>query len=267
MSSSLFLLTALFNVLLICSAVDDDTSRIVGGIPAAKGQFPFMAGIRRRPGKTPTCGGSIINAKFVLTAAHCVYRANNKKLEVVLGDHDVLKPKEEGEMVKRICRVHVHPYYGGASPVNHDVALLELCRPIKKFTAFVQPIALWDTFKEVKRGQSATVAGWGLTREGASHTSQILRYVNVHVVSIQECKESYSWVGKGQLCAGEARGGKDACQGDSGGPLWIQRREVKYLVGVVSSGRGCARPRTPGIYTSIPNYFSWILETMSSKSF
>jgi trypsin len=70
-----------------------------------------------------------------------------------------------------------------------------------------------------------------------------------------------------QICAGVIGGGKDSCQGDSGGPLWAldEAKQTRMLVGVVSSGKGCARPRYPGIYTNVSEYYFWILETMAKR--
>lgn len=60
----------------------------------------------------------------------------------------------------------------------------------------------------------------------------------------------------GQLCAG---GGKqDACQGDSGGPMTVLTERGTRLVGVVSSGVGCATPGVPGLYTNAARYVDWI---------
>jgi hypothetical protein len=53
------------------------------------------------------------------------------------------------------------------------------------------------------------------------------------------------------ICAGEA--GRDSCQGDSGGPLVADADPTSAtdfrLVGIVSTGYGCALDGFPGIYT------------------
>ncbi|KAH9373272.1 hypothetical protein HPB48_005017 [Haemaphysalis longicornis] len=51
--------------------------RIVGGEDAGPLEFPWQVSLRRKVpminlDRGHTCGGSIINANYVLTAAHCV---------------------------------------------------------------------------------------------------------------------------------------------------------------------------------------------------
>ncbi len=55
------------------------------------------------------------------------------------------------------------------------------------------------------------------------------------------------------ICAGGD--GTDACQGDSGGPLVDQKGN---LIGITSSGIGCAQAGHPGIYTWVGKYLDWI---------
>lgn len=62
------------------------------------------------------------------------------------------------------------------------------------------------------------------------------------------------------MCAGHKEGGRDACQGDSGGPLMTQRKlDGRWtLIGVVSSGFSCAKPKQPGIYHRVTKSSDWI---------
>jgi trypsin len=48
------------------------------------------------------------------------------------------------------------------------------------------------------------------------------------------------------ICAGVTGGGKDACHKVSGGPLVVGDQ----LVGIVSSGIGCAKAQYPGVYSN-----------------
>jgi secreted trypsin-like serine protease len=65
-------------------------------------------------------------------------------------------------------------------------------------------------------------------------------------------------------------GGTDSCKGDSGGPLWrwVGNRSKKraFLIGIVSRGWGCGRQGSPGVYTKISAYASWIKKNVRSDS-
>ena len=54
-------------------------------------------------------------------------------------------------------------------------------------------------------------------------------------------------------------GRTDACQNDSGGPLvCLDGDKQPVLVGIVSFGKGCARPNYPGVYSNVASYTEWI---------
>ena len=68
-------------------------------------------------------------------------------------------------------------------------------------------------------------------------------------------------VDESQICAGGVNESKDTCQGDSGGPLQIYHHEVYCmysLVGITSFGKVCGSINSPGVYTRVSNYVSWI---------
>jgi len=84
-------------------------------------------------------------------------------------------------------------------------------------------------------------------------------WVEVPTISDKQCEDLYYTAGydtdPSMICAGNvAEGGVDACQGDSGGPLVANDQ----LIGIVSWGVGCARPKLPGVYTEVAYYSDWI---------
>ncbi len=60
------------------------------------------------------CGATLINRRFVLTAAHCVKNEGSTVFEVLLGKHD-LSVREEGEMELGVKRIALHPNYNRVS--------------------------------------------------------------------------------------------------------------------------------------------------------
>ena len=46
-------------------------TRIVGGKFTEVNEYPWQTGLVSRGGNTVWCGGSLVNSKWVLTAAHC----------------------------------------------------------------------------------------------------------------------------------------------------------------------------------------------------
>lgn len=60
-------------------------------------------------------------------------------------------------------------------------------------------------------------------------------------------------------------------QGDSGGPLMCHppgsgSHQHWYQVGIVSWGRSCAARQSPGVYTHVSNYHSWLEQTAAHDS-
>ena len=80
----------MFNVLGSCGVSQVAQSRIVGGSSATRGAWPWQVALYRR--NVFTCGGSLINPEWIVTAAHCVESINNGDsigdYEVILGDYD-----------------------------------------------------------------------------------------------------------------------------------------------------------------------------------
>lgn len=155
----------------------------------------------------------------------------------------------------------VHPEYD-CNKVANDIALLELHETIQ-FRNEVRPICIASSPDSVREGASALVSGWGWTNEDQNigDRADQLQQATVEFWDNNKCTESFRSqkklieIAPTQVCAGKVAGGIDSCFADSGGPL-INDQNV--IVGIVSTGIGCARPGLPGVYTRVSEYSDWI---------
>ncbi|MGW4896491.1 S1 family peptidase [Kitasatospora sp. NPDC004240] len=239
------------------SAPASAQGRIVGGAGASTGDHPWLVAVssRQQFGSARSgqfCGGALVTATKVVTAAHCFYdesrgqRVERPGLKVILGRDDLRGAVGREVSVRSVV---IHPDYSFAANMN-DVAVLTLAeaqpaRPV------IDLVGQGET-EPYAAGTRAQVFGWGDTN-GTGSYSPTLRGVDVRVISDQACGQAYPggkdgrFDPRGMVCAGEEKGGKDACQGDSGGPLVVGGR----LVGLVSWGTGCAEAAHPGVYTRL----------------
>ncbi|XP_062556318.1 trypsin-3-like [Armigeres subalbatus] len=223
-------------------------TRIVGGQDASIEQHPYQISLRR--GATHTCGGSILSADTVLTAAHCVYYANVEPSDFSIRAGSTLR--NEGGQLITVSQMFVHPDYDDWT-LEWDIAVLKLSVNLV-FGRNVQPVALPSSTLRVSQGTIASIAGWGsLYYQGASKNH--LQQVSVPVVENSICSVAYQNFGpiwSFHLCAGAF--GIDACQGDSGGPLVIDGT----VIGVVSWGYGCAFNGYPTVYSRVSEFIDFI---------
>jgi trypsin len=236
---------------------------IVGGEEARPGEFPFIVSIQSRYG-SHFCGGSLIDKRWVLTAAHCVSAGDESRIKVVAGLHERRKP--QGAQVLQVQRVIQHPGYGkGSVAYDNDYALIELAQD-----AAFDPIPLNEAEIVISNDESeapaSVTAGWGTTSEGGN-LAEVLQKVTVPLVSRENCEKGYpDRLSDQMICAGLDSGGKDSCQGDSGGPLFVRDdHDRPLLAGVVSWGVGCARPTKFGVYSKVSQAVSWIRQVIQAN--
>lgn len=262
-----------------CGYVNAAHKKIVGGQVSKKGAWPWVALIGYDDGLSSSpfkCGGALITARHVVTAAHCI----RKDLAFVrLGEYNLTTDTEAKHIDIPVIRREVHPGYSRRDG-HSDIALLYLDRNVE-FSDFIAPICMPRT-PELRRKSyvkvSPFVVGWGKTMEGGKSAS-VLQELQIPVFDNEVCLDSYRklnrWFSQRQfdsavLCAGVLNGGMDTCQGDSGGPLMapeIFKDNIRYyLIGVVSYGIGCARPNVPGVYTSTQHFMDWIEEKIADTN-
>ena len=248
--------------------VDTTSENVVGGQNAQPGQFPWQIALQRKFGQSfsHSCGGSILNARWVVTAGHCVQGVSPKAMRIVAGDHN--RTVNEGvEQFSNVSRVVIHPQYNSGT-LENDIALLELATPFilssTRRTAAIPLFTPADSAAGLDApGTLSTISGWGTTSESGSLPAT-LQFAQVPVVSDAEARAAYGdgEIADSMLGAGFTQGGVDTCQGDSGGPLVLATPSGFKLAGLTSWGIGCARAGLPGIYTEISFFNNFILSTI-----
>ncbi|XP_041981630.1 collagenase-like [Aricia agestis] len=244
-------------------------ARIVGGRPSSLGQQPYQAGLIASIMGTSDkslCGGSLITADRILTAAHCWYDGMTQawKFEVVLGSVRLFS----GGTRVNTSAVSAHPDWD-PSLVRNDIAVVYLPNQVTSpgLVVTISPIAL-PTTTELKQdfvGTKAVASGFGLTEEDAQITSdQQLNYAKLKIIPNSVCSLSYPYfIHASNICTSSEQG-STPCRGDSGGPLVVKVDGRKILIGVTSFGSmfGC-ESNSPAVYTRVTSYLSFIYQHVS----
>lgn len=217
---------------------------IVGGERASIKDYPWTVFLADAQSGGQFCGGTLISANKVLTAAHCIDDASKPDgLKVAVGRED--KTSQDGELVG-VSKIYVSPTYPKDNTGDYAVLTLD-----KSVTATPLQIADKNDAALYQEGGNATVLGWGNTADGGTDSQYLLK-VDLPLTSDDTCGKAYGkeFNKDAMVCAGLPDGGKDSCQGDSGGPLTAGGK----LIGVVSFGQGCAQKGYPGVYTRVMTY-------------
>ncbi|KAH6695456.1 trypsin [Plectosphaerella plurivora] len=256
-------ITSIFGMAVLGSPVfttkDTISIKVVGGSNAEAGEFPFIVSLQGSEGHF--CGGTLLDASTVLTAAHCGGESDVGNLSVRAGSLD----RTTGGHLIPVASITVHPGWSDPSELT-DVAIwkLESALPDDPAISFAH---ISPNGTDPTPGTMATVAGWGATDPTVEQDTSpdMLLKVDVPIIARDTCKfwyrnSTYSSVNNDMVCAGAVGGGRGSCFGDSGGPL--VDASTGNLIGVVSWGDDiCAGPETPGVYARVDTLRSWILQT------
>ncbi|CAG9129018.1 unnamed protein product [Plutella xylostella] len=247
---------AVISVALAASSVPAPAQqRIVGGRPTTVNKYPFIANIQVDAFgivSSATCGGSLISATAVLTAAHCVAFPASF-YSVRLGSSDPFS----GGTVYNVASYVVHPDWTGLD--EGDVAILKLARPVI-FSDVIRAARIPASVYPIADGTELTAIGWGDLYAGGP-APEILQEVQLNKVNTSVCAERYTalnatltsplpTVTDRMICAGTDAGGKGPCNRDSGGPLILND---DIVVGVVSWGY-CPDTSYPGVHSLVSAY-------------
>ncbi|XP_015792587.1 phenoloxidase-activating factor 1 [Tetranychus urticae] len=269
--------------------IEGSKSRIRNGNKVKNHKYPWLTHIRgyedRETGIFYQCGGSLIDKKHIITAAHCFEKEDGtwiepSEIDVYLG---MVKSSDDEEEPYEVKKLWIDPDYD-TKELSHDFAILTLKKSVK-FNRHVSPICLPKSNEDVTQ---FTVAGWGKTSaDPDDETSENLLETSVNLVPKEKCeqqlldylvktgeleaeaaKNTTVEVAETHLCAINFETGGDACSGDSGGPLMYLGEDGRwYLNGVVSgSWIDCGVDKeAAGLYTKV-NYYQDLIKKKAPKA-
>ncbi|NEC90118.1 serine protease [Streptomyces sp. SID12501] len=226
---------------------------IVGGSTTTAATYPYVMQITDAS-QNQFCGGTLVSATKVVTAAHCMVGETTSSVRVVGGR--TYRNGTNGT-VSKVTKIWIHPSYTDATN-GDDVAVLTLATSMPYTTASYVTSSQTSVYAA---GTTARIIGWGTTSSSGSSSNQ-LRTATVPTVSNATCTTAYgsSYIASDMVCAGYTSGGVDTCQGDSGGPLMIGG----VLAGITSWGEGCAEAGYPGVYTRLTTFSSLVATQVAS---
>lgn len=240
--------------------------RIVGGKDTIPYEYGWQVYLQFKHGNDEMqhCGGSVINDRVLLTAAHCVYKKIDTKVEglvrpeqvkVYLNRYMRLGNRDDESRLIHVESVIPHPGFQVTGLVKDDIALLILRKPIcfSCLQGKVSPLCFPNTGENLNLdGRTAKVVGWGRTNlNDPKSGSSKLQELGVKIISREKCIELTGHISDPffvnqvkdddkKLCAGNFKSPseyKDPAQGDSGSPLFLTvtpGKETSIHVGITS---------------------------------
>ncbi len=153
--------------------------KIIHGENASNYTWSWTISLRDRKGHF--CGGSILNEKYVITAAHCFHGRMDILSSIVICA-GTIRLSATCSQSRKIQNLTNHPSYKRATFEN-DIALIQVNAPFNFTDISIARICLPNIIHDKKYptpGTNVTTVGWGKT-ETSDH-SDTLQEVTVQVV-------------------------------------------------------------------------------------
>ncbi|XP_078278585.1 complement factor B-like [Rhinoraja longicauda] len=264
--------------------------RIFGGVTSREYDWPWQVSIQLPQSMREICGGSIISARWILSAAHCFNETMGmiSNITVRIGS----TRRRNSLQTLSLEEVILHENFNRPTRMNNDIALLKVketitysshvrpvCLPCTKRSAQLLPspggnwyeacqsedVRLTGSGGSMALKLSGYVTGWGYYRKASKISSLDLRHAQIDIQNRLTCDSPFPLTDT-MFCA---RGREaDSCKGDSGGPLVLERNHRWIQIGIVSFGKStiCGQD-IMGIYSNVPRLMSWIKEKVTDVDY
>ncbi|MEZ6030748.1 MAG: serine protease [Hyphomonadaceae bacterium] len=274
----------------------DYAEKAVGGDLTTADLWPGLVAIgAEAPDKSSAeyfCGGVLVDARTVITAAHCLNGAKQDPENrawrserssspawplMVLANQDDLAndgPDTVALVVDGGVYAEANQKYrrDNLDRQFNDIAYLKLDRdlpgPYARLSGSleadpaIEGHLLWaagfgKTDQTALSVEFASRRGADMTRAPAQKLSDVILQFKPQSLCARANGATIS--DTMHICAGWDEGGHDTCQGDSGGPLAaLDINGCPVILGLTSFGKDCGQPSAYGVYTRVSQYRDWI---------
>ena len=270
---------------------------IHGAIVTDEDTLAYVAAVshvdRRKSSLLPTCTGSLIGKRWVLTAGHCDNVANDVVTMGLRWDDITGEVTERGETyrVKNVYRPENYglfkepcdPSFIGVH--NHDVALLELKEEVDNAKDIAIHVNTDCNYPLACSHLRLSGHGRGCTENEVEKIGHVLRTTVVKAVDAPSCERLLAKANltlavhelrdEEHICAVHDECGSGLCSGDSGAPLVMRIKKEKHLYEGEDDGSDddtirvqvgvgtwhvsqCGTARRPDVFEPVSAYVEWI---------
>jgi hypothetical protein len=213
--------------------VAERVAPILGGRAATAGEFPTVVAVR--VGSGGLCTGTLVDAEWVVTAAHCL-----TPLVVELPDQATVTAMTTvrfdstsafgGGMAIKAAQTIPHPQFNPYALGDNDIGLIKLATPVTRAVSTLNRRA-----EAAPPGTAVTMVGYGQSSTSNQNAVGVELVVDKTTADCASVTLPIPATNAKLLCFPQTDG-KGKCHGDSGGPSFATIGGKQVLVGVTSFG-------------------------------